>query len=187
MNQDDKHLFGFWVYLMTDLVIFGVLFATYAVLHGNTFGGPSAGDLFRLPTAFANTLILLFSSFTCGLAMYAAGQRKAGRAIAWLVATFILGTAFLILEYGELSRFVAGGNSWTRSAFLSSFFALVGMHGLHIGVGLLWIVVAIFQIRLRGVTPGIHSKIARFALFWHFLDIIWIFIFTTVYLMGVAL
>jgi cytochrome o ubiquinol oxidase subunit 3 len=182
--MDDTKSFGFWVYLMTDLVIFAVLFATYAILQGSTFGGPSAHDLFSLPTALADTLILLFSSFTCGLATLAAQNKKIGQTIAWLTATFILGATFLALELTEFSRFVADGASWQRSAFLSSFFTLVGTHGLHISVGLLWIVVAIAQIKLRGLTPSITSKLNRFALFWHFLDIVWIFIFTVVYLMG---
>jgi cytochrome o ubiquinol oxidase subunit 3 len=180
----DRHAFGFWVYLMTDLIIFGVLFAVYAILQGNTFGGPGPSQLFSLPTALADTLILLTSSFTCGLAMLAAEQKKAGQTIAWLIATFVLGATFLTLELNEFSRFIAAGNSPQRSAFLSSFFTLVGTHGLHISVGLLWIVVAIIQIWVRGLTSSVVSKINRFTLFWHFLDIVWIFIFTVVYLMG---
>ena len=180
----DRHIFGFWVYLMTDLVIFGVLFATYAVLQGNTFGGPSGGQLFSLPNALAETLILLTSSFTCGLAALAAQRGKVNQTIAWLATTFVLGATFLTLELTEFSGLVAGGNSWTRSAFLSSFFTLVGTHGLHITVGLLWIIVAIVQVKLRGLTPSISSKLTRFTLFWHFLDLVWIFIFTMVYLMG---
>jgi cytochrome o ubiquinol oxidase subunit 3 len=182
--NSDRHIFGFWVYLMTDLVLFGVLFATYAVLQGNTFGGPSASTLFSLPSALTDTLILLTSSFTCGLATLAAESKKVGQTITWLVVTFILGATFLTLELTEFSKFVAGGNSWQRSAFLSSFFTLVGTHGLHIAVGLLWIIVAIIQIKLRGLTPSVTSKLTRFTMFWHFLDIVWIFIFTTVYLMG---
>jgi len=183
----DRHAFGFWLYLMTDLIIFGVLFAVYAVLKGSTFGGPSVGDLFSLNGALANTLILLTSSFTCGLATLAARNGKAGQTIAWLTATFALGAAFLTLELNEFSRFIAMGAGWQVSAFLSSFFTLVGTHGLHITVGLLWIAVAVAQIHFRGLTPGVISKLDRFALFWHFLDIVWIFIFTVVYLMGVAL
>lgn len=183
-RQDDTHIFGFWVYLMTDLIIFGVLFATYAVLQGNTFGGPTAAQLFSLPSALADTLILLTSSFTCGLAMLAAERKKVNQTIAWLGVTFALGATFLMLELSEFSRFIAMGDSWQRSAFLSSFFTLVGTHGLHIAVGLLWIVIAIIQIKVRGLTPSITSKITRFTLFWHFLDIVWIFIFTIVYLMS---
>lgn len=185
VHGDDKHVFGFWVYLMTDLVLFAVLFAAYAVLQGNTFGGPGPATLFSLPNALAETLILLTSSFTCGLATLAAQRGKINQTITWLVVTFVLGATFLTLELTEFSRFIASGNSWQRSAFLSSFFTLVGTHGLHISVGLLWIVIAIIQIKVRGLTPSVNSKLARFTLFWHFLDIVWIFIFTMVYLMGV--
>ncbi|HUC01518.1 MAG TPA: cytochrome o ubiquinol oxidase subunit III [Candidatus Paceibacterota bacterium] len=181
----DRHAFGFWVYLMTDLVIFGVLFAVYFVLQPATFGAPSAHDLFSLPTALANTLVLLTSSFTCGLATLAARRGKVNQVIAWLAVTFVLGATFLTIELTEFSHFISLGADWTKSAFLSSFFTLVGTHGLHISVGLLWIVVAIVQLKVRGLTPPIISKLDRFTLFWHFLDIVWIFIFTTVYLMGI--
>lgn len=181
----DIRAFGMWTYLMTDLIIFGVLFAVYFVLQGSTFGGPSTDDLFGLGTALTNTLILLVSSFTCGLALVAAEQGKAKRVVGWLSATFVLGAAFLAIELSEFERFIGRDAGPGRSAFLSGFFTLVGTHGLHIAVGLLWIAVAIVQIRRRGLTPGIHSKIERFALFWHFLDIVWIFIFTTVYLLGI--
>jgi cytochrome o ubiquinol oxidase subunit 3 len=183
--QADRHAFGFWVYLMTDLVIFGVLFAVYFVLKANTFGGPSSDQLFSLTTALVNTLVLLTSSFTCGLATLAAQSKKLNQTIAWLSVTFVLGATFLALELSEFSRFVAAGASWQRSAFLSAFFTLVGTHGLHIAVGLLWIIVAIIQLKLKGLTPGVISKLDRFTLFWHFLDIVWIFIFTTVYLLGI--
>jgi len=185
MAVADRHAFGFWVYLMTDIIIFGVLFAVYMVLRANTFGGPSSSDLFSLPTALTNTLVLLTSSFTCGLATLAARRGKVNQTIAWLVATFVLGATFLTLELAEFSRFIAIGASWQRSAFLSGFFTLVGTHGLHITIGLLWIVVAIVQLKLKGLTPSVVSKLDRFTLFWHFLDIVWIFIFTTVYLMGI--
>ncbi len=185
--NSDRHAFGFWIYLMTDLVIFGVLFATYVILRDNTFGGPSASILFSLPTALVETLILLTSSFTCGLAILAAHSGKVNQTIAWLTATFLLGSSFLSLEITEFSKFIAAGAGPQRSAFLSAFFTLVGTHGIHIAVGLLWILVAMAQIKVRGLTPGITSKLDRFALFWHFLDIVWIFIFTVVYLMGVAL
>jgi cytochrome o ubiquinol oxidase subunit 3 len=186
MNEErETHIFGFWVYLMTDLVIFGVLFAVYEILKANTFGGPSAEQLFSLPTALADTLVLLTSTFTCGLATLAAQRGKVNQTIAWLCVTFVLGATFLTLELSEFSRFVAMGDSWTRSAFLSSFFTLVGTHGLHIAVGLLWIIVAIVQLKLRGLTPAVTSKLTRFTIFWHFLDIVWIFIFTVVYLIGI--
>lgn len=181
---DDNHVFGFWVYLMTDLVIFAVLFAAYAVLQGSTFGGPSGHDLFNMQNALIETLVLLTSSFTCGLASLEAARGNKGWTIGWLTATFALGASFLTLELTEFSHFVSMGDSWQRSAFLSSFFGLLGTHGLHIVVGLLWIIVAIIMVAMRGLTTPIRSKLARFALFWHFLDIVWIFIFTIVYLMG---
>ena len=183
--RGDRHILGFWIYLMTDLIIFGVLFAVYFVLRANTFGGPSSNDLFSLPTALANTLILLTSSFTCGLALIAAQRGKINQTIAWLIATFVLGATFLGLELTEFSRFIAAGAAPQRSAFLSSFFTLVSTHGLHITVGLLWIIIAIVQLKVKGLTPGVTSKLTRFTIFWHFLDIVWIFIFTTVYLMGI--
>ncbi len=180
----DKFVFGFWVYLMTDLIVFAALFATYAVLRGNTFGGPDGGHLFSLSNALAETLILLTSSFTCGLAMLAVRSNKKNQAMVWFIVTFLLGATFLTLELMEFSGLAASGNSPQRSAFLSAFFTLVGTHGLHITIGLLWMVVAIVQIQLRGLTPFVVSKLERLSLFWHFLDIIWIFIFTVVYLMG---
>lgn len=183
-ETSDKTIFGFWVYLMTDLIMFAGLFATYAVLRGNTFGGPPAGALFSLQNALAETLILLTSSFTCGLAILAANRGKKNQTIAWLGVTLVLGLTFLTLELTEFSGLIAGGNSWTRSGFLSSFFALVGTHGLHIAIGSLWIIVTMVMIWSRGLTPFVTSKLTRLALFWHFLDIVWIFIFTIVYLMG---
>lgn len=183
---DDTHIFGFWVYLMSDLIIFAVLFAAYAVLQGNSFGGPTPREIFGMPNALAETLVLLSSSFTCGLALIASQGKNVKRTIAWLIATFALGGTFLALELTEFARLAASGAGWQRSAFLSSFFTLVGTHGLHITIGLLWIVIAVIQLSLRGLTPAIRSKLMRFALFWHFLDIVWIFIFTMVYLLGHA-
>ncbi len=181
-DTNNKTIFGFWVYLMTDLVMFAALFATFAVLRGNTFGGPSGKELFSLPFVLAETLILLTSSFTCGLAMLAAHRGSKNQTLVWFGATFLLGLAFLVLELTEFSRLVAEGNSWTRSAFLSSFFALVGTHGLHIAVGLLWMFISMAMVWSRGLTPFITSKLTRLSLFWHFLDLVWIFIFTIVYL-----
>jgi len=183
-DTTDKVIFGFWVYLMSDLIIFAALFATYAVLRGATFGGPSGMTLFSLPGALGETLILLTSSFTCGLAMLAVERNKKNQALVWFGVTFILGVTFLALELSEFSRLLASGNGPQANAFLSSFFTLVGTHGLHITVGLLWMLVAILQIKLKGLSPFVVSKLRRLALFWHFLDIIWIFIFTIVYLMG---
>ncbi|MBA3237944.1 MAG: cytochrome o ubiquinol oxidase subunit III [Parachlamydiaceae bacterium] len=186
-HQDtfSKTYLGFWIYLMTDCLLFGTLFATYAVLHNSTFGGPSSKELFDLSDAFAETMILLCSSVTCGLAMLSAIWDKKSWIIGWLLFTFFLGSSFLFLEIQEFSHFVHEGNDWTKSAFLSSFFTLVGTHGLHILVGLFWIVVMIGQILWQGINITTFRRLAIFSLFWHFLDLIWIFIFTFVYLMGV--
>lgn len=174
----------FWVYLMTDLIMFAVLFACYAVLRNATYGGPTGAELFSLPNALLETMILLASSFTSGLAMLAVHAGKKDRAMAWFSATFILGAAFLFLEIAEFRELIADGNGPQRSAFLSAFFSLVGTHGLHIATGLLWMAVAMVQMKTRGLSTFIVSKLERFSLFWHFLDIVWIFLFTVVYLMS---
>lgn len=183
-HHEDKSILGFWIYLMTDLIMFAVLFATYAALKDSTFGGPSGKELFSLPFVLAETLILLTSSFTCGLAMLAVHKGNKKQTIVWFCATLALGLAFLGFEFTEFSHLISEGHTWQTSAFLSSFFALIGTHGLHIAVGSLWIVAAIIQVWRLGLTPFVVSKLTRLSLFWHFLDIVWIFIFTIVYLMG---
>jgi cytochrome o ubiquinol oxidase subunit 3 len=170
--------------LMTDLIIFAALFATFAVLRNNTFGGPTFGDLLNLNSALAETLILLTSSFTCGLAMLAVYANKKNQALVWFGITFALGATFLCLELKEFFGLVVSGNGPQASGALSAFFTLVGTHGVHITVGLLWMLIAMIMIQVKGLTPFVKSKLARLALFWHFLDIVWIFIFTIVYLMG---
>lgn len=183
-NNSAKTVFGFWVYIMTDCVLFASLFATYAVLHNNTYGGPSGSELFKLPSILAETLILLTSSYTCGLAMLAAHRGDRQKTINWFGVTFCLGIAFLSMELIEFSSLAHEGNSWTRSGFLTSFFTLVGTHGLHIATGLLWTVVLMTQVARKGLTPSTVKRLTMLSLFWHFLDIVWIFIFTIVYLMG---
>lgn len=183
-NNSAKTVFGFWVYIMTDCVLFASLFATYAVLHNNTYVGPSGSELFKLPSILAETLILLTSSFTCGLAMLAAHRGDKQKTINWFAVTFCLGIAFLSMEMIEFSSLSHEGNSWTRSGFLTSFFTLVGTHGLHIATGLLWTVVLLFQVTKKGLTASLIKRLTMLSLFWHFLDIVWIFIFTIVYLMG---
>jgi cytochrome o ubiquinol oxidase subunit III len=182
--RNSKTLFGFWVYIMTDCVLFASLFATYAVLHHNTFGGPSGQTLFSLPNVLAETLILLTSSFTCGLGILSARAKHKNKVIFWFLITFILGIAFLLLELTEFRHLVITGNSWRRSGFLSAFFTLVGTHGLHISVGLLWLLVLLGKIFSSGLSKNNLRQLTLFSIFWHFLDIIWIFIFTIVYLMG---
>jgi cytochrome o ubiquinol oxidase subunit 3 len=183
-EEDSRSLLGFWVYLMTDCVLFASLFAVYAVLHHNTFGGPSAKELFNLHTALIETLILLTSSFSCGLGIVAAQRRNKKLTIMAFCLTMVLGLAFLGLELNEFHHLAVIGDSWRRSGFLSSYFTLVGTHGLHITVGLLWMVVMMLRIQRGGLTRSNIRKLTMLSLFWHFLDVIWIFIFTVVYLMG---
>jgi cytochrome o ubiquinol oxidase subunit 3 len=184
-EAESKALLGFWIYLMTDCVLFASLFATFAVLRGNTFGGPDGAQLFSLPYVLTETLILLTSSFTCGLAMLAARQGAKQQVIFWFGLTFLLGAAFLGLELHEFSHLVQDGDSWRRSGFLSAFFTLVGTHGLHITIGLLWMLVMMVRTAITGLTSNTIRKLTMLSLFWHFLDIVWIFIFSIVYLMGV--
>lgn len=175
---------GFWAYLMTDCLIFGTLFATFAILHNNTFGGPSGKDLFDLKDAFLETMALLLSSFTNGLGLLAALKSKKNRVVFWLLFAFLFGASFIFMELREFHHFITAGHDWTKSAFLSSFFTLVGTHGLHVSIGLLWMGVMIAQIFFQGITSDTFRRLVVFSLFWHFLDLVWIFIFTFVYLIG---
>jgi cytochrome o ubiquinol oxidase subunit 3 len=184
-EADDKTVFGFWVYIMTDCVLFASLFAVYAVLHRNTNGGPPSQALYNLPYALAETLILLTSSFTCGLAVLAAQQRNKQMVQFWFGITMLLGLSFLGLELHEFRDLVLQGNSWRRSGFLTSFFTLVGTHGLHITSGLIWMSVMMVQISRKGLTRFTVRRLTLLSMFWHFLDVVWIFIFTIVYLQGV--
>lgn len=183
-EQADKTTFGFWLYVMTDCILFASLFAVYAVLHRNTFGGPTGAELFHLPYVLAETIALLTSSFTCGLAILSVRNNKKNHALFWFSVTFALGLLFLILELTEFRHLAITGDSWRRSGFLSSYFALVGTHGLHITVGLLWLLVLMIKVIGGGLTKNNIRRLTLFSIFWHFLDIIWIFIFTIVYLMG---
>jgi cytochrome o ubiquinol oxidase subunit III len=180
----EKTTIGFWVYLMTDCVLFASLFAAYEVLHRNTFGGPSGADLFKLPYVLVETFVLLTSSFTCGMAMLASQRRSKNEVLFWLVITFLLGATFLGLELHEFRNMVLEGNSWRRSGFLSGYFTLVGTHGTHITFGLIWMAVMGIYVWKKGITDSIRKRLTLLSLFWHFLDVIWIFIFTIVYLYG---
>lgn len=181
----DKVTFGFWVYLMSDCVLFAGLFATYAVLHNSTLGGASIASITNLPFVFGETMLLLTSSFTAGLAVLNAHAHKKNLTLVFLAATLLLGLAFVGMELSEFSNLIAEGSGPKRSAFLSSFFTLVGTHGLHVTLGALWMIVLMAHIWLKGITAGTTRKLLCLSLFWHFLDVIWIFIFTIVYLMGV--
>ena len=183
-DKDAKDIFGFWVYLMTDCVLFASLFAVFSVLRHNTYGGPDANQLFSLPYALAETLVLLTSSFTCGLAVLSAQLKHKRRVLFWFIVTFALGATFLGLELNEFHNFIAMGDSWRRSGFLSSYFVLVSTHGLHITLGLLWMGVMMFFILKRGISDLVMKRIRMLSMFWHFLDVVWIFIFTIVYLFG---
>jgi cytochrome o ubiquinol oxidase subunit 3 len=181
--MEDKVVFGLWIYILSDCVLFAALFATYAVQQGSTFGGPHPGDIFRLSNVLIETLLLLTSSFTCGLAVLFAIQNKKVPTQVALFATLALGLSFVGMELFEFHTLLADGHSWRQSAFLSSFFALVGTHGLHVTLGSLWMLILMANIYVRGVGTNIRRLLA-FSIFWHFLDIIWIFIFTFVYLFG---
>lgn len=184
-DADERVVFGFWIYIMSDCVLFASIFAAYAVLHDSTFGGPGPRELFSLPYVLVETILLLTSSFTYGLAMLAAHKHSRNQVIGWLIVTFLLGAGFVAMEIHEFAHLIAEGNSWQRSAFLSSFFTLVGTHGLHVTVGLIWMVILMVQLSRHGLTSVTVRKLTCLSLFWHFLDIVWICVFSIVYLMGV--
>jgi cytochrome o ubiquinol oxidase subunit 3 len=181
----DQREFGFWLYLMSDAIIFALLFATYAVMAPNTAGGPTGKALFSLPNAFAETMLLLFSSITFGFASLATKSNDRAAALRWLAVTFLLGLGFVFLEIREFYGLVQAGAPPSRSGFLSAFFTLVGTHGLHVSFGLLWILIMAGQLIAKGLTAPVASRLFRLGLFWHFLDIVWIGIFSVVYLPGV--
>ena len=177
---------GFWIYLMSDCLLFAGLFATYSVLHVRTAGGPAPQGLFDLPYVLTETVFLLVSSFTCGLATLATGRRSRGATLGWLAMTFVLGLAFVAMEVHEFAHMVAEGAGPDRSAFLSSFFTLVATHGLHVTCGLVWMAIMMVLVVKKGFTPATESRLACLSLFWHFLDIIWVGVFSLVYLFGVC-
>jgi cytochrome o ubiquinol oxidase subunit 3 len=184
-QAEAKTLFGFWTYLMTDCILFATLFATFAVLRNNTFGGPGGQELFNLPFVLAETLILLTSSFTCGLGIVYAERKIKKISLILFGITFLLGASFLTLELNEFHKLVVEGNSWRRSGFLSAFFTLVGTHGAHISAGLIWMLTMMFRVYQNGLNATNVKRLKMLSMFWHFLDIVWIFIFSIVYLMGV--
>jgi cytochrome o ubiquinol oxidase subunit 3 len=176
--------YGFWIFLLSDIVMFAAFFASYAVLVQNTAGGPTGRELFEMPRVVIQTALLLFSSTTCGLSTIATERGQMWRTQAWLLATGLLGAAFLLLEAQEFASMVSSGAGPSRSAFLSGFFALVGLHGLHIGVGLLWLGTMMAQAWVKGLRADIRRRLLCFGLFWHALDIVWVAIFTIVYIFG---
>jgi cytochrome o ubiquinol oxidase subunit 3 len=184
-DAGETKVFGFWIYLMSDCILFASLFATYAVLVNGTAGGPSGKDIFDLKFVLVETFLLLFSSITYGMAMIAMNKGKVGGVNTWLFLTFLFGLGFVAMEIYEFHHLIAEGFGPDRSAFLSSFFALVGTHGLHVTSGLIWIIVLMIQVSKFGLTATNKTRLMCLSLFWHFLDVVWICVFTVVYLLGV--
>jgi cytochrome o ubiquinol oxidase subunit III len=176
--------YGFWIFILSDIVMFSGLFAAYAVLSGNTAGGPTGRELFNLRNVFIETMCLLVSSYTCGLATLSAERRRTGRVFLFFLLTFALGAAFLYIEINEFAGMVREGAGPSRSAFLSAFFTLVGMHGAHVTAGLIWLVYMTAQIAAKGLRQPVLQRVLCWSLFWHALDIIWVGVLTLVYLMG---
>jgi cytochrome o ubiquinol oxidase subunit 3 len=183
-SHDDgsKTTLGFWIYLMSDCLIFATLFATFGVLVNATAGGPTGNGLFELPYVLGETLLLLISSFTFGMAMLGMQMRRHAQVIGWLAVTFVFGAGFIGMELVEFAKLIADGAGPHVSAFLSSYFFLVGTHGLHVTCGLMWIAVMMHQVYKFGLTGVTRRRLACLSLFWHFLDLIWICVFTFVYL-----
>ncbi len=184
-HPENGTLLGFWLYLMSDCLIFACLFACYAVLGRSYAAGPSGADLFELPVVAVNTAVLLLSSITFGFGMLEMQRRRKGALLAWLAVTGVLGAVFITLELQEFIHLIHEGAGPQRSAFLSSFFTLVGTHGLHVSFGIVWLVVLMLQIGSKGLTPENRRRLMCLSMFWHFLDVVWIGVFTFVYLMGV--
>jgi cytochrome o ubiquinol oxidase subunit III len=178
--------YGFWIFLLSDIVMFSALFSAYAVLVHATAGGPAGAQLFNQHSVAIETACLLASSYTCGMMSLAIGSRLRAATYVYAAVTFALGAAFLALEIREFAGMIAIGATPQRSAFLSAFFALVGCHGLHVTAGLIWLIVMMAQVAIKDFRPALVRRLLCFALFWHTLDIIWIGLFTIVYLMGVA-
>lgn len=183
-DTGSNNVFGFWLYLMTDCLLFASFFATYAVLYMNTAGGVSGKDIFDLNFVAVETAALLLSSITFGFAMIAANRQNKLATLRWLFVTFLLGATFIGMEIYEFHHLISNGEGPQESAFLTSFFSLVGLHGLHVTAGLIWMVVMMGEVSFRGLPKQTVTRLSCLSLFWHFLDIVWICVFTVVYLMG---
>jgi cytochrome o ubiquinol oxidase subunit III len=184
-HPEGSTMLGFWIYLMSDCLIFAVLFATYAVLGRNYAAGPSPKDLFELPLVALNTSMLLLSSITYGFAVLEMERNRKGATLGWLAVTGLFGLCFVGIELYEFAHLIHEGATPQRSGFLSAFFTLVGTHGLHVSLGIVWLVTLMVQVRERGLIPENRRRLLCLSMFWHFLDVIWIGVFTFVYLMGV--
>lgn len=183
-DADATKVFGFWIYLMSDCILFSTLFVTYVVLSNSVAGGPTGKDIFALPFVLVETFFLLFSSITYGMAILAMYGDDKRRVSVWLGLTFLFGLGFICMEPYEFYHLITQGYGPDRSAFLSGFFTLVGTHGIHVMSGLVWILVMMVQVSYRGLTSINQTRLQCLSLFWHFLDVIWICVFTLVYLMG---
>ena len=184
-HEREMTTLGFWIFLVTDCILFGTLFATYAVLYTHTDGHLTGRELFEVSGFTIETFILLTSSFTSGLALLAINKERMKPFMAWLIVTIFLGLSFVGLEINEFAKMIAEGASISTNAFLSSFFTLVGTHGLHVSFGIIWMLAIMIQIRRHGINAVTKQKVFIVGLYWHFLDAVWIFLFTVVYLMGV--
>jgi cytochrome o ubiquinol oxidase subunit III len=176
--------YGFWIFILSDMIMFSALFAAYAVLRGNTAGGPTGAELFNLRNVFIETMCLLLSSYTCGLGALSAERRQPARFLNFALLTFVLGATFLFIEATEFARMVEMGAGPSRSGFLSAFFTLVGMHGVHVTSGLIALVYLVAQVITNGLRAPVLRRLLCWSLFWHALDIVWVGVFTLVYLMG---
>lgn len=184
-HPENGTLLGFWLYLMSDCLVFACLFATYAVLGRNYAGGPTGAQIFELPVVAINTALLLLSSITYGFAMLESQRNRVNGTLIWLFVTALFGAGFIFLEVSEFANLIHEGAGPQRSGFLTSFFALVGTHGLHVSFGIVWLVTLAVQLKRLGLTPANRRRLMCLSMFWHFLDLVWIGVFTFVYLMGV--
>lgn len=183
-DSDANDIFGFWIYILSDCLLFATLFATFAVLRHNIYGKPDIIKLSDLSYVFVETIVLLASSFTYGLSMLATYKSKIKNVVFWLVLTFLLGAVFIGMEVNEFIDLSQEGFGWQVNAAMSAFYTLVGTHGLHVSIGLIWIIASVYQLYIFGLNDIMKKRLVYLGLFWAFLDIIWIFVFTIVYLMG---
>jgi cytochrome o ubiquinol oxidase subunit 3 len=183
-DAGEMKLYGFWIYLMTDCILFASIFAIYAVLVNNVAGGPSGHDIFELPYVLGETACLLLSSITYGFAMLAMHKGNKAGVLGWLFVTFLFGLGFIGMEVNEFHMLISEGYGPNRSGFLSAFFTLVGTHGVHVTSGLIWMAIMMYQVQKNGLTSSNQTRLSMLSLFWHFLDVVWICVFTVVYLMG---
>ncbi|QDP41044.1 cytochrome aa3 quinol oxidase subunit III [Radiobacillus deserti] len=185
--QNQMNILGFWIFLGAEIVLFSTLFASYFVLEMNTAGGPTQEELFKIKDVMIETMLLLTSSFTCGLAIHQMRENKLKGLISWMIVTLLLGLGFIYMEVTEFIHYVHEGATIQTSGFLSAFFTLLGTHGLHVSLGIGWIILLLIQLARRGLTPVTARKTFIASLYWHFLDVVWIFIFTFVYLKGMVM